>query len=42
MDQKARRKELVEEYRRTGMDWVRDTLAAFGKTRWRRFFHLIR
>jgi signal peptidase I len=31
-----------EEYRRTGMDWVRDTLAAFGKTRWRRFFHLIR
>jgi signal peptidase I len=30
-----------EEYRRTGMDWVRDTFAAFGKTRWRRFFHLI-
>jgi signal peptidase I len=31
-----------EEYRRTGMEWVRDTLAAFSKTRWRRFFHLIR
>ena len=32
-----------EEYRRTGyLDWVRDTLTAFGKTRWRRFFHLIR
>jgi signal peptidase I len=31
-----------EEYRRTGLEWVRDTLAAFGKTRWRRFFHLIR
>lgn len=32
-----------EEYRRTGaLDWVRDTLAAFGKTRWRRFFHVIR
>ena len=31
-----------EEYRRTGMEWVRDTLAAFGKTRWKRFFHLIR
>ena len=23
----------------TGMEWVRDTLSAFGKTRWRRFFH---
>ncbi len=31
-----------EEYHRTGLDWLRDTLAAFGKTRWRRFFHLIR
>jgi signal peptidase I len=32
-----------EEYRRTGyLDWARDTVAAFGKTRWRRFFHLIR
>ena len=31
-----------EEYRRTGLDWLRDTAAAFGKTRWRRFFHLIR
>ena len=32
-----------EEYHRTGYwEWIRDTLAAFGKTRWRRFFHLIR
>jgi signal peptidase I len=32
-----------EEYHRTGaVDWIRDTLAAFGKTRWSRFFHLIR
>jgi len=32
-----------EEYRRTGVvDWIRDTLSAFGKTRWRRFFHIIR
>jgi signal peptidase I len=32
-----------EEYRRTdALDWVRDTLAAFGKTRWKRFFHVIR
>lgn len=32
-----------EEYHRTGyLDWIRDTLAAFGKTRWSRFFHLIR
>ena len=31
-----------EEYHRTGfVDWTRDTLSAFGKTRWRRFFHLI-
>jgi signal peptidase I len=32
-----------EEYHRTGAsEWVQDTLAAFGKTRWNRFFHLIR
>ena len=32
-----------EEYRRTGFgDWIRDTAAAFGKTRWGRFFHVIR
>jgi signal peptidase I len=32
-----------EEYHQVGLlDWVRDTLAAFGKTRWNRFFHLIR
>ncbi len=32
-----------DEYHRTGVvDWVRDTAAAFGKTRWSRFFHLIR
>ena len=32
-----------EEYHRTGyVEWVKDTLSAFGKTRWRRFFHLIR
>jgi len=32
-----------EEYHRTGyLDWFRDTLAAFGKTRWDRFFHMIR
>jgi len=32
-----------EEYHRTGwVDWIRDTLAALGKTRWDRFFHLIR
>jgi signal peptidase I len=32
-----------DEYQRTGaLDWIRDTLAAFGKTRWRRFFHVIR
>jgi signal peptidase I len=31
------------EYRRTGLvDWVRDTLTAFGRTRWKRFFHVIR
>ncbi len=32
-----------EEYRRTGLlNWVRDTLSAFGRTRWRRFLHVIR
>jgi signal peptidase I len=32
-----------EEYHRTGaFDWLRDTALAFGKTRWDRFFHLIR
>jgi signal peptidase I len=32
-----------EEYRRTGViDWVKDTLSAFGRTRWKRFFHVIR
>jgi len=32
-----------EEYHRTGLvNWVKDTLSAFGRTRWQRFFHLIR
>ena len=32
-----------EEYHRTGYAaWFRDTVAALGKTRWKRFFHLIR
>ena len=32
-----------DEYHRTGvLDWMRDTAMAFGKTRWSRFFHLIR
>jgi signal peptidase I len=32
-----------EEYRRDGfVEWVWDTLAALGKTRWTRFFHIIR
>jgi signal peptidase I len=32
-----------EEYHRTGVwEWVRDTVMAVGKTRWRRFFHVIR
>jgi len=32
-----------EEYRRTGAwDWIRDTVSAVGRTRWSRFFHLIR
>ena len=31
------------EYQHTGyLDWLRDTLSAFGKTRWNRFFHMIR
>ena len=32
-----------EEYHATGVwQWVKDTLSAFGRTRWGRFFHLIR
>jgi signal peptidase I len=32
-----------EEYHRTGwVEQIRDTFSAFGKTRWSRFFHLIR
>jgi signal peptidase I len=32
-----------QEYQRTGyLEWLKDTLSAFGKTRWSRFFHLIR
>ncbi len=32
-----------EEYRRTGVgEWLKDTLSAFGRTRWKRFFHVIR
>jgi signal peptidase I len=32
-----------EEYRRTSpIQWLQDAVAAIGKTRWRRFFHLIR
>jgi signal peptidase I len=32
-----------EEYHRTGVvEWIQDTLSAFGRTRWRRFFHVIR
>jgi len=32
-----------EEYHPTGfLQWLRDTVFAFGKTRWNRFFHLIR
>jgi len=31
------------EYQRTGwLDWVKDTLSAFKRTRWKRFFHVIR
>jgi signal peptidase I len=32
-----------EEYDRTGwVDWLKDTFSAFGRTRWTRFFHVIR
>ncbi len=32
-----------EEYRRSGaLAWLRDTATALGRTRWRRFFHVIR
>ena len=32
-----------EEYRRTGLfEWIKDTFSAFGRTRWSRFFHVIR
>jgi signal peptidase I len=32
-----------EEYHRDGLvDWLKDTLSAFGRTRWKRFFHVIR
>lgn len=32
-----------EEYHRTGwVDWLKDTFSAFGRTRWNRFFHVIR
>ncbi len=32
-----------EEYRRTGwVDWLKDTFSAFARTRWKRFFHVIR
>jgi signal peptidase I len=32
-----------EEYRRTSWwDWITDTFSAFGRTRWKRFFHVIR
>ena len=32
-----------EEYHRTGLvEWVKDTVSAFGRTRWKRFFHVIR
>jgi signal peptidase I len=31
-----------EEYHRSGVvAWVKDTLSAFGRTRWKRFFHVI-
>jgi len=31
-----------EEYHRSGVvEWLKDTLSAFGRTRWRRFFHVI-
>jgi signal peptidase I len=31
-----------DEYNRTGMGWLKDTITAVSKTRWDRFFHLIR
>jgi signal peptidase I len=32
-----------DEYHRTGyVEWIKDTLSAFGRTRWSRFFHMIR
>jgi signal peptidase I len=32
-----------EEYHREGLvEWAKDTLSAFGRTRWKRFFHVIR
>jgi signal peptidase I len=31
-----------DEYNRTGAQWWKDTLSALGKTRWNRFFHIIR
>ncbi len=31
-----------DEYNRTGSQWLKDTLSALGKTRWDRFFHIIR
>lgn len=32
-----------DEYHRTGLiEWAKDTLSAFGRTRWKRFFHVIR
>jgi signal peptidase I len=31
-----------DDYNRTGARWVKDTLTALGRTRWDRFFHLIR
>ena len=31
-----------KDFDKTGyIEWIRDTLAAFGKTRWNRFFHMI-
>lgn len=31
-----------DDYNRTGARWLKDTVTALGKTRWDRFFHLIR
>ena len=39
----ARAQAASEEYHRTGLvEWVKDTVSAFGRTRWKRFFHVIR